>query len=291
MNEAVHVGWPSGRRGTGVRDEVEVNVVPKPGPPPDLRNPPTFSLREVGVDYHGRPALSGVSLDIPPRAITAFIGPSGCGKSSLLACLNRLNDSVPGCRVHGRVALQGRDLYEPGLALSALRRRVGLIFQKPVPFPLSIARNLELPLLELGVTRGERRATLERVLREVGLWDEVHQRLDSPALGLSGGQQQRLCIARALTLQPEVLLMDEPCSALDPLSSGVVEDLIVGLKARYTVVIVTHNLQQARRIADLTGVFWTEDGVGKLVEFGATTEVFGTPRDPRAAAYVQGLRG
>jgi phosphate transport system ATP-binding protein len=258
----------------------------RPDAPPAL-----FSLHEVGVAYHGRAALAGVSLAVPARAITAFIGPSGCGKSSLLGCLNRLNDEIPHCRVEGRVRLHGAELYAPGCDLTALRRRVGLIFQKPTPFPLSIARNLELPLLELGVGREERHRRIEQVLRDVGLWDEVQDRLEASALGLSGGQQQRLCIARALTLKPEVLLMDEPCSALDPLSSGVVEDLILRLKAQYTVVIVTHNLQQARRIADHTGVFWTEDGVGRLVEFGPTAEVFGAPRDPRAAAYVRGLRG
>lgn len=253
--------------------------------------PPVFELEQVGVAYHGRPVLAAVSLTVAPRAITAFIGPSGCGKSSLLACLNRLNDGVAGCRVSGGIRFNGDDLYAREVDLTALRRRVGLIFQKPTPFPLSIRRNLELPLLEVHLPRAERQAVIERVLRDVGLWDEVRHRLDAPALALSGGQQQRLCIARALTLSPEVLLMDEPCSALDPLASAVVEDLIVRLKDRYTVVIVTHNLQQARRIADVTGVFWTEAGVGKLVEFGATAEVFARPQDPRAAAYVQGLRG
>jgi phosphate transport system ATP-binding protein len=295
--------WRVGRRSSrGERADDGGDAGLKPDRLPDVQPdqgadtpgsmpPPMFALHEVGVRYHGRAALAGVSLEIPPRAITAFIGPSGCGKSSLLGCLNRLNDEIPHCQVVGRVQWQGEDLHAPGRDLTALRRRVGLIFQKPTPFPLSIARNLELPLLELGMGREERHQRIEQVLRDVGLWDEVCSRLGASALGLSGGQQQRLCIARALTLKPEVLLMDEPCSALDPLSSGVVEDLILRLKARYTVVIVTHNLQQARRIADHTGVFWTEDGVGRLVEFGPTAEVFGAPRDPRAAAYVRGLRG
>lgn len=252
---------------------------------------PLFDLHRVAVHYGNRAAVADVSLRVGVRRITAFIGPSGCGKSSLLGCLNRLNDDVPGCRVSGRVQLQGEDLYARGTDLTALRRRVGLIFQKPTPFPLSILRNLELPLMELGIARAEREARAEAVLRDVGLWDEVVGRLGQSALGLSGGQQQRLCIARALILAPEVLLMDEPCSALDPLSSGVVEDLILRLKAHYSVIIVTHNLQQARRIADDTGVFWTEDGVGRLVEFGPTASLFESPQDARAAAYVRGLRG
>lgn len=250
-----------------------------------------FDLHRVAVHYGPRAAVTDVSLRLAAHRVTAFIGPSGCGKSSLLGCLNRLNDEIPGCRVSGRLQLKGEDLYARGTDLTALRRRVGLIFQKPTPFPLSILRNLELPLMELGIGREERRVRAEAVLLDVGLWDEVAGRLGQSALGLSGGQQQRLCIARALILAPEVLLMDEPCSALDPLSSGVVEDLILRLKARYSVIIVTHNLQQARRIADETGVFWTENGVGRLVEFGPTAAVFESPRDARAAAYVRGLRG
>jgi phosphate transport system ATP-binding protein len=255
-------------------------------------HPVLLGTRALGLSYRGVPAFCDVNLAVPAQRITALIGPSGCGKTSFLSCLNRLTDLIPGAQVRGAASLCGDNILDPRMDLIGLRRRVGMIFQKPNPFPLSIRRNIELALVEHGMRdRAERAHTVERVLREVGLWDEVHDRLDRPAQTLSGGQQQRLCIARALALRPEVLLMDEPCSALDPLSSGVVEDLILRLKAHYTVVIVTHNLQQARRIADFTGVFWTEQRCGRLIEFGATEQVFNAPQDPRAAAYVQGLRG
>jgi phosphate transport system ATP-binding protein len=253
---------------------------------------PVLETRALGLSYRGVPAFSDVNLAVPAQRITALIGPSGCGKTSFLSCLNRLTDLIPGAQVQGAVSLRGMDVLDPRLDLIGLRRRVGMIFQRPNPFPLSIRRNIELALVEHGMRdRAERAQTVERVLREVGLWGEVCDRLDRPAQALSGGQQQRLCIARALALAPEVLLMDEPCSALDPISSGVVEDLILRLKERYTVVIVTHNLQQARRIADVTGVFWTEEGVGRLIECGPTARVFEAAGDARAAAYVRGLRG
>ncbi|WP_420427354.1 phosphate ABC transporter ATP-binding protein [Algiphilus sp.] len=252
---------------------------------------PAFELQEVAVRYGERAAVSGVNLNIPAHAITAFIGPSGCGKTSLLSSFNRMTDLFAGCRVEGAIRMADQDVLAADCDTVQLRRRVGMIFQKPNPFPLSVRRNIELALIEHGYAREARETIIEGVLRDVGLWAEVCDRLDRSALQLSGGQQQRLCIARALALEPEVLLMDEPCSALDPMASGVVEDLILRLGQRLTVIIVTHNLQQAQRIADVTGAFWTEDGVGRLVEWGSTEQVFEQPQDARAAAYVQGRCG
>ncbi len=254
---------------------------------------PAMTVAGLGLTYRGgRHAFRDVSMNIAERRITALIGPSGCGKTSFLMCLNRLTDLIAGCKVAGSISLQGTEVTAPRLDAVALRRRVGMIFQKPNPFPLSIRRNIELALHEIGV-RGkcERSETVERALRDAGLWNEVKDRLDGPAQALSGGQQQRLCIARAIALRPEVLLMDEPCSALDPISSGVVEDLIRRLKQSYTLVVVTHNLAQARRLADFAGVFWVRERAGELVEFGPVQQVFEAPRDAMAASYVQGLSG
>ena len=246
----------------------------------------------LGLYYGRQPAFLDLSLEVATGEITALIGPSGCGKSSFLACLNRLSDLLPRCRVEGKVTVGTTDVFDPSTDVVALRRRVGMIFQQPNPFPLSIRRNLELPLKEHGVRdRGERDAIIERALHDVGLWPEVRDRLETSALGLSGGQQQRLCLARALALEPEVMLLDEPCSALDPISSGVVEDLIASLRGRYTVIIVTHNLAQARRIADRVAFFWVRDGAGRLIEEGPANRVFSDPRDPLTAAYVRGARG
>ncbi|MGQ0529113.1 MAG: phosphate ABC transporter ATP-binding protein [Panacagrimonas sp.] len=250
-----------------------------------------LELREVGVWYGEHCVVRDVSLIAPRGSITALIGPSGCGKTSLLNCMNRLCELVPGCHMSGQMLLSGLDTHTPGLDLLALRKRVGMIFQKPNPFPLSIRRNVELALVEHGYPRGERASRVEQALRDAGLWDEVRERLDAPAMALSGGQKQRLCIARAIALEPEVLLMDEPCSALDPISSAVVEALILRLKSRYTVLVVTHNLAQARRIADLCGVFWVQDGSGRLIEFGTAQDIFENPRHPLTAAYVRGISG
>jgi phosphate transport system ATP-binding protein len=251
-----------------------------------------MATRGLTVHYGRRPALLAVDLPVPAGEITALVGPSGCGKSTFLQTLNRLTDLIPGCRVEGSVRLDGEEILTPGCDLLALRRRVGMIFQKPNPFPFSIRRNLELPLKEHGVKdAAERGARVEAALRDVGLWKEVRDRLDIPATALSGGQQQRLCIARALALQPEVVLFDEPCSALDPLAAAVVEDLIHSLKGRYTVVIVTHNLAQARRIADTTALFWAVEGVGQLVERAPTAAFFEAPREALTREYVSGARG
>lgn len=251
-----------------------------------------MEIDRLSLYYGEQPAFQDVTLSINKRCITALVGPSGCGKTSFLTCLNRLTDLIAGCRVSGRIMIETLDVLAPVTDVIQLRRRIGLIFQKPNPFPLSIRRNLEFPLREHGLRDRARIAqTLETTLRDVGLWDEVKDRLDSPALALSGGQQQRLCIARALALLPEMLLMDEPCSALDPLSSGVVEDLIVSLRERYTILIVTHNLAQARRIADYAALFWVQNGAGRLIETGIAKQIFEEPRDPLAAAYVNGMRG
>lgn len=253
---------------------------------------PMFSVENLSIDYDGKPALAPVSLTIPRRRVTAFIGPSGCGKTSFLNCLNRLTDLIPNCRVEGRVLFDGKDLFASGVDVLSLRRRVGMIFQQPTPFPTTILRNLELPLKEHGVRdKQERLARIESTLEDVGLWEEVNDRLRSSALSLSGGQQQRLCLARSLVLEPEVLLMDEPCSALDPISSGKVEDLILSLREKYTIVVVTHHLRQARRLADEVAFFWMRDGAGCLIETGLADQIFDDPREELTAAYVRGERG
>jgi phosphate transport system ATP-binding protein len=260
--------------------------------PPCCDPQPLLRIRNLSVTYGREAVLDGVSLDIYKGCITALIGPSGCGKTSLLSSLNRLTDMIPGAVVSGSIRLGAIDVLQAGLDVMALRRRIGMIFQRPNPFPLSIRRNLELPLREHGVRgRAELDQRIASALRDVGLWDEVHDRLDSPALALSGGQQQRLCIARALVLAPEILLMDEPCSALDPIASGIVEDLVRRLRGRYTIVIVTHNLAQARRIANYAAFFWMKERVGQLIEFGRCQALFESPRHDLTAAYVSGARG
>ncbi len=253
---------------------------------------PCLQVRDLDIAYGGKAALRNVTLDIPRGCITAIVGPSGCGKSSFLSSLNRLSDLTDGCRVRGSIRIEGQELVGAEVDLIALRRQVGMIFQKPNPFPLSIRENLAFPLKHHGVSdRHARESAVENVLRRVGLWEEVKDRLDAPALGLSGGQQQRLCLARALVLSPKVLLLDEPCSALDPLASAVVEDLIASLRGDYTVVIVTHNLAQARRIADNVAMFWLVEGAGTVVEHGRAATVFEAPANPITAAYIAGARG
>lgn len=253
---------------------------------------PLVQARDVAVSYAGIDAVSGVSLPIHRGCITAIMGPSGCGKSSFLASLNRLTDLVEGCRVRGEITFDGKDTRAEDTDVTRLRRRIGMIFQRPNPFPMSIVENILFPLREHGVrNRRECADRAEQALRLVGLWEEVAARLGAPALGLSGGQQQRLCLARALALEPEVLLLDEPCSALDPVASGVVEDLVASLRGQFTTVIVTHNLSQARRIADDVAMFWTAGGVGTLVEHGPAGEVFSSPQSHITAAFLRGERG
>lgn len=260
---------------------------------PACREPqPLIQVENFSLKYGARIALENLSLNIYRGCITALIGPSGCGKTSFLSSINRLTDLIPGCQVAGRIRIDNCDIHDSACDLRALRRKIGMVFQKPAPFPLSIHRNIELPLREYGITRrAEANVIIQRVLQDVGLWEEVHDRLHTSALNLSGGQQQRLCIARALALNPQILLMDEPCSALDPIASGVVEDLIERLRGRYTIVIVTHNLPQARRIADYAAFFWVRDDAGRLVEFGHCRQIFESPAHELTAAYINGARG
>lgn len=253
---------------------------------------PHLRVQDLSVRYGRKTVLSQVSLDIFKGCITALIGPSGCGKTSFISTLNMLTELNDDAQVSGSIMFDGQDLLHDRIDQLHLRRRIGMIFQKPNPFPLSIWRNLDLPLKEHGIrNRQLRHRKIEQALTDVGLWDEISDRLDSSALALSGGQQQRLCIARALVLEPEILLMDEPCSALDPLSSAVVEELIVRLSGRYTVVIVTHNLAQARRVANYAAFFWMTEQVGTLIEFGRCQHLFESPGHELTAAYISGARG
>lgn len=251
-----------------------------------------IQVENLSLQYGNKTALDNVTLDIYRGCITALIGPSGCGKTSFLSAINRLTDLIPACKVSGQIRVEGSGIHDVACDVQTLRRQIGMVFQKPVPFPLSIRRNIALPVHEHGIRqRSEVEAIMEQVLRDVGLWDEVCDRLDAAALGLSGGQQQRLCIARALALNPQILLMDEPCSALDPIASGVVEDLISRLRGRYTIVIVTHNLAQARRIANYAAFFWVKERAGQLIEFGQCRNIFEKPAHELTAAYVNGTRG
>jgi phosphate transport system ATP-binding protein len=250
-------------------------------------------VRELSVRYGSRVALQGVSMDIEERQITALIGPSGCGKSTFLRCLNRMNDTIPGAHADGTVHLDGTDVYAPDTDVVKLRMRVGMVFQRPNPFPQSIFDNVAFGPRVLGTHRGgSLEEVVEKSLRSADLWDEVKDMLKQDALSLSLGQQQRLCIARVIAVAPEVILMDEPCSALDPIATLRVEELMRTLTARYTIVIVTHNMQQAARVSDRTGFFWlNEQRAGILAEFGATDQIFTSPRDRRTEDYITGRFG
>lgn len=251
-----------------------------------------IQTENLTLQYGKKTAFTNVNLSVNAGEILALVGPSGCRKTSFLSCLNRLTDMIPQCRIRGRIRIGNLEVLHSKTNAITLRRQVGMIFQKPNPFPLSIWKNLELPLREHGIRdRHQIDEIIETSLKDVGLWDEVKDRLQTSALALSGGQQQRLCIARALGLQPEVLLLDEPCSALDPISSRVVEDLITSLRQRYTLLIVTHNLAQAKRIANQVALFWVQEGVGKLIESGSVEQIFDHPQHPLTAAYVTGARG
>ncbi|WP_198648580.1 phosphate ABC transporter ATP-binding protein [Cyanothece sp. BG0011] len=253
---------------------------------------PSMQTEQLSLSYGNKVAFTDITLPIEAGKITALVGPSGCGKSSFLSCLNRLTDLIPNTKVSGSIRLDSLEILDNTLDLIALRRRVGTIFQKPNPFPFSIWKNLAFPLQEHGIKNREQLdSIIETTLKEVGLWNEVKDRLKTSALSLSGGQKQRLCMARALVLQPEVLLLDEPCSALDPIASGVVEDLIASLRGHYTVVIVTHNLAQARRMGDYAALFWVQEAVGQLIEYGTIEQIFLDPRHPLTTAYVNGVRG
>jgi phosphate transport system ATP-binding protein len=250
---------------------------------------------EVDAWFGNHKAIEGVNLDVEPNQVTALIGPSGCGKSTFLRTLNRMHEVVPGARVEGAVQLDGADIYRDGVDVVDIRRTVGMVFQRPNPFPTMSIRDNVVAGLRLGrrVAKAQLDEVVERCLRQVGLWEEVHNRLDRPGVGLSGGQQQRLCIARAIAVDPEVILMDEPCSALDPISTLRIEDLMMELKKDFTVVVVTHNMQQAARVSDTTAFFNIDEigRPGRLVEVSATSDMFTKPKDPRTEAYITGRFG
>jgi phosphate transport system ATP-binding protein len=268
--------------------------------PPPARSPEAsehvFELRDLSVSYDRRPAVTDVTLDIQANRITALIGPSGCGKSTLIRCLNRMNDLIPSARVEGQVLYHGVDLYAPEVDAVQVRKRIGMVFQKPNPFPKSIYDNVAYGPRVLGM-KGDRDEIVERALHRAALWDEVKDRLKHNAFGLSGGQQQRLCIARTLAVEPDVILMDEPASALDPIATARIEDLMLELKERYSIVIVTHNMQQAARVSDMTAFLMVELDVddehrtGRLVEYDETEKVFTNPSDKRTEDYVTGKVG
>jgi phosphate transport system ATP-binding protein len=262
---------------------------PRPGTPSSTvaGEQPKLTVEHLNAWYRSNHALHDVSLVVPPRSVTAAIGPSGCGKSTFLRCLNRMHELVPGARAEGRLLLDGQDLLGREVDPVVLRRRVGMVFQRPNPFPTMSVRDNVAAGLKLNGAKGSHDEIVERTLRQAALWDEVKDRLDASALSLSGGQQQRLCIARALAVEPEVLLMDEPASALDPIATAKIEDLIHELKVKYTIVIVTHNMQQAARVSDQTAFFY----MGDLVEVGPTERIFTNPDQQRTEDYVTGKFG
>ncbi len=252
---------------------------------------PVISVRGLNVFYGNVQAVQDINLDIPRNKITALIGPSGCGKSTFLRCLNRMNDLIPGARVQGEVRFQGKNIYDPDVDPVEIRRRIGMVFQKPNPFARSIYENVAWGARINGF-RGDMDALVESALRQAALWDEVKDKLKQPGTALSGGQQQRLCIARAIAVRPEVILMDEPASALDPIATLKIEDLMQELAQNYTIVVVTHNMQQAARVSDYTAFFTVDDNrVGRLVEYGPTYQIFTTPKDKRTEDYITGRFG
>jgi phosphate transport system ATP-binding protein len=256
-------------------------------PPPAIAAT-AVAIRHANVWYGQSQAIDDISLDLPVHQVTAFIGPSGCGKSTLLRCLNRMNDLIDGVRITGRFLVDGRDIYAPGTDVIDVRRRVGMVFQKSNPLAKSIYENVVYGLRVAGIGgKSTLDGACERALRDAALWDEVKDRLHSSGLSLSGGQQQRLCIARTLAIEPDIILMDEPCSALDPMATMKIEELITQIKSQYTIVMVTHNLQQAARVSDQTAFFW----LGKLVEFSRTVDVFTNPGSRHTEDYVTGRFG
>ena len=247
-----------------------------------------ISVKDMCLWYGDHKALNNVSIDIPEKSITAFIGPSGCGKSTFLKTLNRMNDLIPNVKITGDVLYDGQDIFSKDIDVNELRKEVGMVFQKPNPFPMSIYDNVAYGPRTHGIkNKVQLDEIVERALKDAALWDEVKDRLHKNALGLSGGQQQRLCIARALAVEPKVLLMDEPTSALDPISTSHIEDLVLELKKKYTIVMVTHNMQQALRVSDYTAFFL----LGELIEFGKTDEIFNTPKQQKTEDYITGRFG
>jgi phosphate transport system ATP-binding protein len=262
---------------------------------PTTPRPTVFESRDVSVYYSGKRAVRGVTLDVAKNQVTALIGPSGCGKTTFIRCLNRMNDLIPGATVEGQILYHGQNLYEKGIDVIDVRRRIGMVFQKPNPFPKSIYDNIAFGLKVNGIKRNHG-DHVEHALRKAALWDEVKDKLKSDGMSLSGGQQQRLCIARAIAIEPEVILMDEPCSALDPISTLKIEELMRELVKDYTIVIVTHNMQQAARVSDRTAFFSVEvhddsSRNGVLVEFDRTEKIFTSPSDKRTEDYVTGRFG
>ena len=258
-------------------------------PPPPVITAPVIDVRDFSFAYGNHQVLHEINLQVPPRAVTALIGPSGCGKTTLLRCLNRMNDLVDNARIlRGSIWIEGRDINASSVDVVELRRRIGMVFQKSNPFPKSIYDNIAYGLRIAGVKkRSQINEAVEKSLRAAALWDEVKDRLESSAYGLSGGQQQRLCIARALAVEPEIILMDEPCSALDPIATARIEELIDELRGRYAIVIVTHSMQQAARVSQRTAFFH----LGNLVEYGETSEIFTNPREERTKDYITGRYG
>ncbi len=254
-----------------------------------MANIPIITAKDVDVHYGDKQALNKICLDIPQNKVTSLIGPSGCGKTTFLRCINRMNDLVPIARVDGEIKIAGQDIYAPEVDVVALRAQVGMVFQKPNPFPKSIFENVAYGPRIHGLTqsKAEMEELVEWALKKAGLWNEVKDRLDQPGTGLSGGQQQRLCIARAIAVKPKVILMDEPCSALDPIATAIIEELIDELRANFTIVIVTHSMQQAARVSQRTAFFH----LGTLVESGPTKKIFTTPEDERTQNYITGRIG
>lgn len=254
-----------------------------------LETPSAFSIQQLNFYYGAKRALANINMEIAPHKVTALIGPSGCGKSTFLRCLNRMNDTIPGTRVEGKILLNGRDIYAADMDMVDLRQRVGMVFQKPNPFPQSIFDNVAFGPRVLGMvkSKGQLRGIVEESLKRAAVWGDVKDHLEDDALSLALGQQQRLCIARVIAVQPEVILMDESTSALDPVATLRVEELIAELKQDYTIVIVTHNMQQAARVSDFTGLFW----LGELVEFSETTQMFMKPKEELTEAYITGRMG
>ncbi len=248
---------------------------------------PQIEVENLNLWYGEKQALKDISMHIPKNSVTALIGPSGCGKSTFIRCLNRMNDLIKNCRIEGKVSIEGKDIYGSDVDVVDLRKKVGMVFQKPNPFPMSIYDNIAYGPRIHGVNKKDLDGVVEGALRSAALWNEISDRLKSPALSLSGGQQQRLCIARTLAVKPEIILFDEPCSSLDPISTSKIEDLIMNLKKDYTIVIVTHNMQQAARVADYTGFFLT----GELIEFGQTRQIFQNPREQGTEDYITGRFG
>jgi phosphate transport system ATP-binding protein len=287
MPSATAAEPPSARAGRALVSALES----RPAPPAidQSGRPCKITVKDLDFFYGAKRALENISIDIPSNLVTAFIGPSGCGKSTFLRTLNRMNDIVPGTRVDGEVLIDGQDIYHGETDVVALRRRVGMVFQRSNPFPKTIFENVAYGIRINGLTssRGQLQQLVEESLQKAAIWDEVKDRLHDSALALSGGQQQRLCIARALAVKPDVLLMDEPASALDPIATQRIEELIYQLKSSYTIVIVTHNMQQAARVSDLTAFFW----LGRLVEVGPTDRIFTNPAEKLTEDYVTGRFG